>query len=434
MDPNWGSDKWDLVWNDVLDSGAVAIFKEPTATFTSQFLQSTASGEPTYQGAQLKLSGGDKESFCTWISKFALALMSRLAERFPANDMALMEAMEIFNPSRCPKDRSKLGDYGTAELKVILQHYGTPKASGGTTHVAMIDAEAACLEWALLKQSIYEHVHGADRKNTELNLRNFWRDQINSGELDTLAQMKALVTIRLILPYNTACCERGFSLMGLIKSYLRNRLYIETLDALMTIGMLGTRYVDINNATAFFEEAMDHWETQCMRSPHQARFGNSCARKKRAVDSKTELPLDDYGTSSGCTDQGLDSMADEDELDEAAPATTSAAEEGSVEYADVGCFSMPPNHLLQEAPMDMDAKTLQKAGKFAFKFPEGWETGTFKSVYKATGKAIDTERLGKTCLYFKAFKRYMYVDLKLSEYGCNNMWCTFKPQAKKKKK
>jgi hypothetical protein len=149
------------------------------------------------------------------------------------------------------------------------------------------------------------------------------------------------------------------------------------------------------------------------------------------VDSKTELPLADCG--GGSEDGGLDSMADEDELAESPPAVTGATEGDAMEYADVGCFLVPPNHLLQEAPVDMAASTLKKAGRFAFKFPEGWETGTFKSVYKASGKAIDAERLGKTCLYFKAFKRYMYVELKESEYGCNNMWCTFKPQPKKKK-
>ena len=79
----------------------------------------------------------------------------------------------------------------------------------------------------------------------------------------------------------------------------------------------------------------------------------------------------------------------------------------------------------------MATSTLKKAGKFAFKFPDGWETGTFRSIYKATGKPIDAERLGKVCLYFKSFKQCLYVHLDASEYGCNNMWCTFKPQHKK---
>ena len=292
-----------------------------------------------YQGVQLKLSEGDKGSFLTWICKFALALMSRLAERFPAGDMALMEAMEIFNPSRCPSDRSKLGSYGDAQMEVILEHYGKPKTSGGVTHEAMINPENAQLEWAMLKQSIY------DSKETKQGLRDLWRDQINSGELDSLPEMKALVTIRLIYPYNTACCERGFSLMGLVKSYLRNRLYIETLDALMTIGMLGERYVDIadsNKSEAFFNEAMNHWGKQCLRSPHQARFGNQCARAKRAVDSRTELPVAHCESEGADSDGGLDFTADADELDEPPPATTSATtsatENDAVEYADIGCF------------------------------------------------------------------------------------------------
>ena len=45
-------------------------------------------------------------------------------------------------------------------------------------------------------------------------------------------QISVLVDIRLVQAMNTACCERGFSRMKLIKTASRNRLYVETLDAL----------------------------------------------------------------------------------------------------------------------------------------------------------------------------------------------------------
>ena len=49
---------------------------------------------------------------------------------------------------------------------------------------------------------------------------------------DFMKQIEVLYQVRAVFAYSTAICERGFSKMKLIKSYLRNRLYIETLDAL----------------------------------------------------------------------------------------------------------------------------------------------------------------------------------------------------------
>lgn len=44
---------------------------------------------------------------------------------------------------------------------------------------------------------------------------------LTTGELTE--NIETLFHIKLVLPYNTAMCERGFSRMKLIKSALRNR-------------------------------------------------------------------------------------------------------------------------------------------------------------------------------------------------------------------
>ena len=48
-----------------------------------------------------------------------------------------------------------------------------------------------------------------------------------------------LAEITLILPLSTACCERGFSVMGKIKSDWRSCLSVEVLDCLMRIRIEG---------------------------------------------------------------------------------------------------------------------------------------------------------------------------------------------------
>ena len=46
-----------------------------------------------------------------------------------------------------------------------------------------------------------------------------------------------MVQILLVLPLNTAACERGFLLMNLVKTDRRNRLSEELLEHLMVVSL-----------------------------------------------------------------------------------------------------------------------------------------------------------------------------------------------------
>ena len=52
---------------------------------------------------------------------------------------------------------------------------------------------------------------------------------------NALPSIKKLVCVYLVLYISTVWCERGFSLMALIKTKLRNRLGAESLGAFMMI-------------------------------------------------------------------------------------------------------------------------------------------------------------------------------------------------------
>jgi hypothetical protein len=150
----------------------------------------------------------------------------------------------------------------------------------------MIDAAKFMAQWELAKQVV------SNAKKSGSVMAQLWRGRLNAGKVDSSSEVKKLVCIRLVYPYNTACCERGFSLMILIKIALRNRLYIETLDALMTICILGKRYIQTGamGAKEFFESALSVWEASCLRNPNMARFGNNNAKGKGKVETMTEIP------------------------------------------------------------------------------------------------------------------------------------------------
>ena len=134
--------KWDQEWNALLEDdnpNASDKFESPRGRNVLEFLQSCACSflEVTdavykcqFRGFTVHQMCGDSKKFKDWVVKFALALMSRLAKRFPQDDMAIMAAMEIFNPDRCAakvSSEADLATYGEAELELLIKHYGEAK-------------------------------------------------------------------------------------------------------------------------------------------------------------------------------------------------------------------------------------------------------------------------------------------------------------------
>ena len=71
---------------------------------------------------------------------------------------------------------------------------------------------------------------------------------------DEVQNLIKLCQVALVLPTNTAGCERGFSAQNRIKNALRNRQKAERLDVLMTIDIEGPPSKDFD-----FSTALDVW-------------------------------------------------------------------------------------------------------------------------------------------------------------------------------
>ena len=242
--------EWNDAWHDQLSCDS-EMFKRPTSILLSELLKEDA----CFRGVELEgCTDGTQSQAMLWIHKFALAIMSRLDERFPKDDMKILQAMEILNPQKMPEGANRLGGYGDAEIDVIINHYG--EASGGVA--AAMDGDALRRQWRLFKHTLHTY------KQRGVAMRDAFAELLppmaKHGELPS--EIEKLICLKLIMTLNTACCERGFSRMKLIKTYLRNRLYIETLDALMTIAMVGPEFVDLSCASdPTLADALVAWET-----------------------------------------------------------------------------------------------------------------------------------------------------------------------------
>ena len=115
--PNLSYDDWSNLWNRLVDEGN-GFLKEPSGDGILEFLIE----DGVYKGVQLHSK--DKSELLKWLSKYAVSVMSRLAERFPEDSMDVFSALEIFNPSRLSSDPALLRTYGDTEIKVLCDWYG----------------------------------------------------------------------------------------------------------------------------------------------------------------------------------------------------------------------------------------------------------------------------------------------------------------------
>ena len=94
----------------------------------------------------------------------------------------------------------------------------------GKTHDRVVDPVLAKAQWESFKHQLYA------LKQQGLSLEDGYAEILRS---DILPDIKRLACIFLVLCLSTVWCERGFSLMALIKTNLRNCMNMETLGALM---------------------------------------------------------------------------------------------------------------------------------------------------------------------------------------------------------
>jgi hypothetical protein len=211
--------------------------------------------------------------------------------------------------------------------------------------------------------------------------------------------------------------------MGLIKSALRNRLYIETLDALMTIGLIGPMIVNIlDDEDTMLLAALDEWKADCMRNPNNARFGNkSAAKKKKPMrESRTLVAhqTEQCADNDEDGDAALDVLANEaEEMEE---------EDDDSDDEPVAEFTWAPFKHLEfqvcseelDINSPLDAKDL-KGRRVGFRLESGWDVGVFKKHYKGRSRSYQ----GTSQLYFNSFKKDYYAVLKISEYSAAKRWC-----------
>jgi hypothetical protein len=160
-------------------------------------------------------------------------LLEQLEDQFP--DLSILKNITIMDPASIsyPQDQDYLATYGDQEIDDLILHFTN------------LDGEAMRREWQVLRNMLAEK-----QASTLQDILG----ELASQHKRTLPNFSKIATTALVLAASSADCERGFSHMRLVKTYMRNRMSDSTLDALLLLAIEGPPRQDFP-----FDEAVTRW-------------------------------------------------------------------------------------------------------------------------------------------------------------------------------
>lgn len=128
--------------------------------------------------------------------------------------------------------------YGEDHLDSIISHY----SSHFEESQVEFDAVACKDEWLELK------LHYS-RSGLQLPADQLWKDLFSNPQLcERFSNVLVIVELCLVMPVQTACCERGNSCLNRVMVDSRSSLNVSTVDALMFIALNGPSPESFNAA------------------------------------------------------------------------------------------------------------------------------------------------------------------------------------------
>jgi hypothetical protein len=122
-----------------------------------------------------------------------------------------------------------------------------------------------------------------DQKSRQMDFSTLWSHILRKTPAAELAQIKALVCVRLVIQLTSAVNKRGFSRLKNIKSELSMCLGDDLLDWLMLITIEGPGLKDKDAVRALCLCAMRSWLQLKQRVPSRGNPG--ATRKRKKADS-----------------------------------------------------------------------------------------------------------------------------------------------------
>ena len=151
------------------------------------------------------------------------------------------------------ENNSVFREYGMNEIEILGNFYGQDKKISGNLFLAILNSENLNHEWPSIKFLLSNY--------RNFNFSEAWKsifsDFSNFNQL--YPETTKLISISFNLPLTNAVVERIFSKQNLIKTKLRNRMSIFTLNYLLLISFNGPKLENFNFQLAYEEwNKLDH--------------------------------------------------------------------------------------------------------------------------------------------------------------------------------
>ena len=195
---------------------------------------------------ELSFDDFDEDEAVGFIESFIKQIKKDLTTRF--TDCSLLSCFKIFDPSSYVETdtfkRSKLGDYGLADLHKLLKRF-----CGKDLDCKLFTANPQSIyqEFNSMKLVLWSVVNQDLRASS--SFASVWA-KIADEEGHKFPHMLNFVYALCVIPVHTCEVERGFSQHRIIKHRLTSRLRIVTLDSLMRIKLSGHKADDFNFVAA----------------------------------------------------------------------------------------------------------------------------------------------------------------------------------------
>ena len=364
--------------------------------------------------------------------KYVQSIMDGLETRFPDDDK--LSALCIFDFTRLPStqeqwDASKT-DFGLDEVDTLLKHFGTVQITSTRRYERFVDPATTRTEWVAFREQLFR------LKLTGAKLEDGYKGLLQSPDLPNIKQ---LACVFLVLALSTVCCERGFSLMKLIKSRLRASMLTDTLDDLMMIASNGPAMHEKAEVQKLMLEAYDHWVSKAKRMPSRSHPGVVRPRKKKTMDSSnlhdvlraasrmiaaeervggwicdSDEEMDAADTTDSPETGGDGAAAPDGEEDEPSYTAEELLEKVGPYVVPKGWKHVPVTASSPEAWREQLKKYNWKGKRLAHIFEGGWSDASYKRAEKT--------QPGFYVFYYKDQGDYLIHNLELSEHGHSKAW------------
>mmetsp|Transcript_9875 Transcript_9875/g.20901 ORF Transcript_9875/g.20901 Transcript_9875/m.20901 type:complete len:235 (-) Transcript_9875:103-807(-) len=195
----------------------------------------------------------------------------------------------VFEHSRWPSfvtAQSQLEEYGDEHIRTLLTHFTT-----------LFDYTRR--EWKRLKFSVMRDESLRSLKYSELYQRLFDQFSEKDNSLHFYNVLLLAVIVQTIA-VDTSTCERGFSLMNMLKSVRRSRMRPALLRILMCICSLGTDWQTGQLVPVY--EIIDEWRALSNRG----RYEGKLLEALQQLDELSDVAGPTSSAASALTDLAID--------------------------------------------------------------------------------------------------------------------------------